>query len=319
MPYSLSASQPDLRLCRAATPPYRLPEPRQCPVRTAKPACLPEHPRCRLSPCRDCPRYCGTPRRSRRENAGAVSLVEHDAPIVLRELCRVRSGRIRLAAEPCEFACVRREHDRLCRSPQYILMPGNRIYAVRIEHNLAFQLFSSRVHTISVSVSERPSPHPMSSASAFSASASSFGSASMENSPFSSCGIGRTTGSFSLTASTGHAPLRNCRQRHNAASHTDRALRGKIRRACISCRAAHAQNAAVVVSYLSPDCANAAHRPRSPGLSLSYRSLSSRSRCRVRRACVYRIDSQHDRQRKHLIRRICDVQRVAVAPCEPFP
>ena len=24
-------------------------------VRTAKPACLPEHPRCRLSPCRDCP------------------------------------------------------------------------------------------------------------------------------------------------------------------------------------------------------------------------------------------------------------------------
>ena len=43
-------------------------------------------------------------------------------------------------------------------------------------------------------------------ASAFSASASSFGSASMENSPFSSCSMGRTTGSFSLTASTGHAP-----------------------------------------------------------------------------------------------------------------
>ena len=41
--------------------------------------------------------------------------------------------------------------------------------------------------------------------------------------------------------------------------------------------------------------------------------------CRSRvRLCVYRIDSQHDRQRKHLIRRIRDVQRVAVTPCEPL-
>lgn len=138
-------SQPDLRLCRAATPPYRLPEPRQCPVCTAKPACLPERPRAAF-------RHAGIARgiaiaaAVRRENAGAVSLVEHDAPIVLRELCRVRSGRIRLAAEPCEFACVRREHDRLCRSPQYILMPGNRIYAVRIEYNLAGSFFEQSTH-----------------------------------------------------------------------------------------------------------------------------------------------------------------------------
>ena len=59
--------------------------------------------------------------------------------------------------------------------------------------------------TISVTASERPSPQPISSASARSASASNAGSASRENIPSAPHGMGRTTGSFSLTASTGHA------------------------------------------------------------------------------------------------------------------
>ncbi len=116
-------SQPDLRLCRAATPPYKPPEPHQCPVRTAKPVCLPEHPRCRLSPCRDCPRYCDNSRRPAWKMRGAVSLVRAqctDSPA--RTVPRPQRSRSGLPLSRANSPACGGEHDRLCRSLQYILM-----------------------------------------------------------------------------------------------------------------------------------------------------------------------------------------------------
>ena len=200
-------SQPDLRLCRAATPPYKPPEPASMPCphsETSMPARTSPLPPFAMPGLPEVLRYAAA---VRRKNAGAVSLVEHDAPIVLRELCRVRSGRVRLAAEPCELARVRREHDRLCRSPQYILMPGNRIYAVRIEYNLAGSFFEQGTHDFGQRIRTAESAPDEQRVRLFrQAQGQRLCGASGKANPFSSCGMGRTTGSFSLTASTGHAP-----------------------------------------------------------------------------------------------------------------
>ena len=181
----------------------------------------------------------------RRENASAVSLVEHDAPIVLRELCRVRSGRIRLAAEPCKLACVRREHDRLCRSPQYILMPGNRIYTVRIEHNLASSFFKQGTHDFGQRIRTAESAPDEQRVRLF-GKRKQLRQCVHGKQPVFILRHGPHDRLIQLDRQHRPRTLRNCKC-HNAAAHAYRALRGEIRRACISRRAAHAQNAAVVV------------------------------------------------------------------------
>ena len=84
-------------------------------------------------------------------------------------------------------------------------MPGNRIYAVRIEYNLAGSFFEQSTHDFGQRIRTAESAPDEQRVRLF-GKRKQLGQCVHGKQPVFSCGMGRTTGSFSLTASTGHAP-----------------------------------------------------------------------------------------------------------------
>ena len=124
-------------------------------------------------------------------------------------------------------------------------MPGNRIYAVRIEYNLAGSFFEQSTHDFGQRIRTAESAPDEQRVRLF-GKRKQLRQCVHGKQPVFILRHGPHDRLIQLDRQHRPRTLRNC-QRHNAASHADRALCRKICRTCISCRAAHTQNAAVVV------------------------------------------------------------------------
>lgn len=175
---------------------------------------------------------------------------------------------------------LRSLHDILIASQRCQFVP---IASVRC--NLA-NGFSSRVHDFGQHPNGQ-SRAPDRQRVAFSASAQAASAVRPpENSPFSSCGMEYTTGSFSLTVQRRPRTLPELPAITTPLPMRMRALLPKICRTCvISCRAAHAQAGRSRFICLSR-IARMLRRPPNSGYLQSYRFLSSRSAAAFACACT---------------------------------
>ena len=124
-------------------------------------------------------------------------------------------------------------------------MPGNRIYTVRIEHNLANSFFKQGAHDFGQRIRTAESAPDKQCIRLF-GECEQLGQCLYGEQPVFLLRHGPHDRFVQFDRQ--HRPRAlGCRQCHDAAAHAYRALCRKICRACISCRSAHAQNAAVVV------------------------------------------------------------------------
>ena len=167
----------------------------------------------------------------RRGDQRAVSLIEQDAALLLRKVRQLRGFRLPDAGQAREFTRMRRQHDRLRRLLQYILMRGDGIYAVRIEYDRAGCLPEQPLH-------DRGDLVRAAQAAANQQRIRARGKFQQRGQCLEGkhtiCAARQQANHRLVELDRKHWPrfFRHC-QCHHAAAHTHRALCGKISSACI--------------------------------------------------------------------------------------